>query len=147
MSCGQTKIVFVFFLELQIYCIQQRCTKSHGLSTQVPYDVPSRCSVAEHKLRVTAFCVLWNILRHTGSVTEHCDGTHRSLHDICSIFTLRCTGFRMLRPVLYVFLKYRKFIHFMCSFLVWWCCLRKLVLFFVASTGTGHLSVCRRAKK
>ncbi len=121
---------------------------NNGLSTQVPYDVPSRCSVAEHKLRVTAFCVLRNILHHTGSVMEHHDGTHRSLHDICSVFISRCTGFGMLRPVLYVFLKYRKFIHFTCSFLVWRCFLAKLVIFFVVSTRTGcHLSVCGRAKK
>ncbi len=91
----------------------------NGLSTQVPYDVASRCSVTEHKLRITAFCALRNILRHTGSMMKHRDGTHRSLHDICSIFTLRCTGFEMPCPVLYVFLKYRKFIHFTCSFLAW----------------------------
>ncbi len=78
-------------------------SQRNGLSTQVPYDVPSRCSVAEHKLRVTAFCALRNILRHTGSMMEHRDGTHRSLHDICSVFTSHCTGFGMPRPVLYVF--------------------------------------------
>ncbi len=122
-------------------------SKCDGLSTQVPYYVPSRCSVAEHKLRVTAFCALRNILRHTGSVTEHRDGTHHSLHDICSVFMWRCTGFGMPCPVLYVFLKYRKFIHFTCSFLAWRCLLGKLVVFVVVSTGTGHLSVCGHTKK
>ncbi len=69
----------------------------------------------KHKLRVTAFCALRNILRHTGSVTEHRDGTHHSLHNFCSVFTSRCTGFGMPCPVLYLFLKYRKFIYFTCS--------------------------------
>ncbi len=118
----------------------------NGLSTQVPYDVPSRCSVAEHKLRVTAFCALRNILRHTGSVMEHRDGIHHSLHDICSVFTSRCTSFRMPHPAsrfsqIQEVHSFHVFISGMVM-LPW-----KTYPFFVVSTGTGHLSVCGRAKK
>ncbi len=66
-----------------------------------------RCSVAMFRRGTQTsrheFCALRNILHHTGSVTEHRDRTHRSLHNICSVFTSRCTGFGMPRPVLYVF--------------------------------------------
>ncbi len=90
--------------------------------------------------------------------TEHfaphrfCDGTSRwnTSFSAWFLFHFHVALYRFQDAVscFVHFLKYKKFIHFTCSFLAWRCFLTKLIVFFVVWTGTGcHLSVCGRAKK